>query len=213
MHRAFAVVIPIAVAALLSVGAALPRATAQSGDATPSPVPTLVPTDDTQAFCPIANDLGTPTAAGAWKHADVRPPGSNVAVVMPAAELATPEPNPKRQLYLVTITLPVGGCMPYQAGGNQKDGAIVMIVQQGIVQLVWEPAFADTAPTITRGDMDAGGTPVPDANPQTLYPGDWVTLDQQVTFAYRNVSAEPAMILKAVWADPNEEKGSHGGHK
>lgn len=213
MQRAFIVVILIAVAAYLSAGAALPRSAAQSGDAAATPEPTIVPSEDMLGFCPIGNELGTPTAAAAWKYADVRPPGSGVAVVMPAAEMASPEPDAARQLYLVTITLPVGGCMPFEAGGNQKDGAIVMIVEQGIVQFVWEPAFAETTPVITRGDMATGGTPVPRTNPQTLYPGDWITLDQQVTFAYRNTSAEPAIILKAVWADPNDERGLHGGTK
>lgn len=213
MHRAFVVVILIAVAALLSAGAAPLRSWARSSQATATPVPTIPPTDDTLGFCPIANELGTPTAAAAWKAADVRPSGSGVAVVMPAAEMAAAEPDSPRQLYLVTITLPVGGCMPLEAGGNQKDGAIVMIVQQGIVQFVWEPAYADTSPVITRGDMATGGTPVPQTNPQTLYPGDWITLDQRVTFAYRNTSAEPAIILKAVWADPNDERGLHGGTK
>src|SRR5688500_4276400 len=66
-----------------------------------------------------------------WKNADVRPPGPRESQIVPAAA-ATPGAD-AHELYLVEIRLQPGECMPYEARGNQKDGAVIWMVQQGIV--------------------------------------------------------------------------------
>jgi hypothetical protein len=163
----------------------------------PTPEPSQMP-----------DGLCEPGSPADWEFADVRPSGPLDAAVVPAAELATSEPEPVRELYLVVITLPPGHCMPYSSPGNQKD-AIVMIVQQGAVEYLWE-AIPGTTPTVKRGSSAGSQGLSPEGTPQPLYPGDWVTQDQEVRFSYRNVGGDSAVILKAVWTDP-EGGGCSGG--
>ena len=146
-----------------------------------------------------------------WDTADVRPTGPLDADVVPAAELTTGEPAPVRHLYLVEIRLPPGGCMPYVSQGNQKDGAIVMIVQQGFILYQWEP-ISGTTPNVKHGDSSGGAATVTAGAPQPLYPGDWITQDQKVLFSYLNAGSDTAIILKAVWAAP-DGGGCGGGCK
>lgn len=208
---AIPVMFVIAVFIALLVGTPV-RSNALTASASPQPTaaPLPPPPDLCQPGEPLIDDV-----------VDARPPGLDEAAVNPAAEwatpatpgTATPTAETPRELYLVAITLPPGRCIPYTSVGNQKDGAIVMIVQQGKVQYRWGPAIPGSTPIVTIGDSaDTLGNPAAGST-QTLFPGDWVTQDQQVWFTYRNVGGDSAVILKAVWAVPEIDQGCGGGCK
>jgi len=178
-------------------------------------------------------ESGTPAA---WELADVRPTKQYDAAVFPPTSPATPgvdgdiEATPdgtptsttaNHLLYLVVITLPPGHCMPYSTPGNDKDGQIVLLVQQGVVEFKWTPlgtGIVGSKPPVIRGDsMGHAHAAAADLEPgevrqdrtQTLYPGDWITLNQNVNFSYSNVGGESAIIVKAVWA--TDHIGGCGG--
>jgi hypothetical protein len=155
-------------------------------------------------LCATADQIADPAA-------DVRPPGLDDAAVVPAAEFAAGEPLPARELYLVVITLPPGKCVPYESKGNQKDGAMVLIVQQGTIEYRADAYYDGPTPLVVWGDTHGTEGDVTLGTIKRLYPGDWVTHDQQVWFTYRNVGADPAVILKAVWAVQQPGSGCGGG--
>ncbi|MGH2614821.1 MAG: hypothetical protein ACRDJC_06250 [Thermomicrobiales bacterium] len=206
MHRVVLALVLVVMVVFAATGAIADESAAQSSSPAATPIPASM---EMLEFCP-AEAEGDPGFD--WEGSDVRPPGLPEAAVIPAAERLESEPDPERELYLVVITIPPGECMPSVAKGNQKDGAIVMVVQQGIVEYAWEPAFEGTSPIVKRGDTDSTvEDSVPPGTPQLLYPGDWITQDQEITFAYRSIGGDPAVILKAVWAVPEEEVGCAGG--
>jgi hypothetical protein len=45
----------------------------------------------------------------------------------------------------------------------------------------------------------------------TLYPGAWVTMNDQMWFTLRAIGGESAEVLKAVWAKPPIDIGGAGG--
>jgi hypothetical protein len=113
-------------------------------------------------------------------------------------------------LYLVEIRLRPGECAPYTILGNQKNGAIVLLVQQGNIEFQWDAYDPASTATVKRGNsMMTLGTILP-GTPQPFYPGDWISIDRQVWFTYRNAGADTAIIAKAVWA-PHGGGGCHGG--
>jgi hypothetical protein len=221
MHRVTVALVAATVLVFGFMGGAPTRSDAQTG----SPAPPATPSMD--GLC-VGNEGAN------WLAADVRPTGQADAAVYPATPVAaspvaatpaatgtatTPVERPY-QLYLVEIRLAPDECMPYSALGNQKRGAIVMIVQQGTVKFQWEPlasGIQGDKPAVVRGDARGratappGGQPgeVPAGTPQTLVPGDWITLNQEVKFSYRNVGSDTAIILKAVWT--NSGGGGCGG--
>lgn len=218
MYRVVLALILVALVALGSASTVSHDSVAQSSSPTPtsSRLPASAALND---FCLMEADTGTPTPGANWKETDVRPPGPDEAIITPAMEKATPDAI-WRPLYLVEIRLPPGECMPAASEGNQKNGAIVMIVQQGIIEYRWEPAFLETSPEVLQGDLEnKDEDPVPQGLVQTLYPGDWIAQDQDINFAYRNArgetntGGETAIIVKAVWAVPNSESGGRGGSK
>jgi hypothetical protein len=208
MNRNAASVIVGFVFALGTMGSAPLHSMAQSA----TPVPAATPNAD--GLC--VGEAGTD-----WMTAAVQPPGPRDAVVLPSSTVAID--GGVRLLYLVEITLPPGDCMPYSALGNQKDGAIVMIVQQGVIQFQWEALDSGSVGEAQdeRGDAEGPvaaviggerGPAVPEGTPQTLETGDWVTMDQQVQFSYSNPGTGDAVILKAVWA-VDRPGGCGGGCK
>jgi hypothetical protein len=163
----------------------------------------------------------TPTeCAGDGFDADVRPPNPNDAAVTPVFVEATPGATPTiveddRELYLVVVTLKPGECIGFDAFSNQKDGAVVWMVQQGKVEFIWREleVIPGLPPTITRGDLagnhvDLSGMP---ESEQTLYPGDWVTQNRMVAVSFRNVGSDSAIILKAVYAKSWGDLNGCGG--
>ncbi len=183
----------------------------------------LVGVMPTRSVALLASALATPTVSNippcvdvTWQAADVRPPDPQDSFVIPAQIVPTPGGTPQtdeagRELYMVVINLPPGQCMPYEAPGNHKNGAVVWIVQQGKVLYAWEPfpgADPTATPQIVRGDSEGNQDDLNDSDdgpgsPQILYPGDWVTQDRQVQVTYRNVGGDTAIVLKAVFAKPS----------
>lgn len=174
----------------------------------------LVPT---RSEAQTATPAGSPPVAAmeectdmTWSDADVRPPDPLLARVFPVFVSATPGAAPTveesdRELYLVMVTLPPGACMPYDAPGNQKDGAVIWIVQHGKVQYAWRMASdapAGVTPVVEIGNSTRNFGKVREGDVKTLYPGDWITQDQRVEVTYRNIGGDSAVILKAVYAMP-----------
>jgi hypothetical protein len=146
-----------------------------------------------------------------WKSVDVRPPGSEESQIVPAVA-ATPGSD-ERELYLVAITLQPGECMPYEAKGNQKDGAVIWIVEQGIVAYTWRMASdspPDAMPIVEVGDNRTTRGRLAENSPRRLYPGEWVAQDQRIEVSYTNMGGDTAIIWKAVWAVP-DSGGCNGG--
>ncbi len=221
MHRVTVALVAATILVFGFIGSAPTRSDAQ----TASPAPGATPSMD--GLC-VGN------GGANWWSADVRPAGQNDAAVYPAtpvaaspvatptvpSTVATSPPERPFHLYLVEIRLAPDECMPYSAAGNRKRGAIVMMVQQGTVRFQWEPlpsGIGGTDPVVVQGDAGGRATPppggqageVPQGTPQTLFPGDWITLNQEVNFSYRNVGSDTAIILKAVWT--NSGGGGCGG--
>jgi hypothetical protein len=150
------------------------------------------------------------TETDGWEdRIDVQPPGGLDAVVKPLD-------SPDQYLYLVAWTIPSGTCIPFEALGNQKDGAVVFIVQQGVIEFTAEPFDADSAAAVTWGPASGGSNVLPFGTTQTLNPGDWVTQDDRIWFTLRSVGDESAIVQKAVWAKPpsgREMEGCSGGCK
>lgn len=147
---------------------------------------------------------------------DVRPFHRAAAVVVPAAPAgATPTAEDGRELYVAVITIPPGGCAPFDWPGNYRDGAVVLLVQQGIVQYVWNPVSEDSAPVVMRGDSavtdSAQVTPVPAGEWQVLLPGDWITQDRQVEIEFHNIGGDSAVIVRAAYAFPPPMGAGCGG--
>ena len=146
-----------------------------------------------------------------WKNADVRPPGPLSSQIIPAVA-ATPGSD-TRELYLVVVTLQPGECMPFEAKGNQKDGAVIWIVEQGIVAYTWRMASdppPNATPIIRFGDTAGTSVKLAANSPRRLYPGNWVAQDQRIEVSYTNMGGDTAIIWKAVWAVP-DGGGCNGG--
>ena len=118
-----------------------------------------------------------------------------------------------QDLYLVVWTINPGACIPYMARGNQKDGAIVLIVQEGVVEFTAERFDVGSAAEVTWGHPDGEGTVLPFGTTQILNPGDWVTQNDQVWFTFRNTGNESAVILKAVLVPDIGDVRCSGGCK
>lgn len=203
MPRGIAVYLTVVSLFLAGIGWTWTSSLAES--ATPAAPPTVGPE-------PCTDD---------WLAVDVRPPDRFDAAATPVIATTTPDGTPTtaasdRELYLVIITLPPDGCIPFDAPGNQKDGAVVWIVQQGKVEYVWDQAAGvppGWAPMVTRGDL-AGNQVDLDGEAgvvQTLFPGDWVTQDRTVAVQLRNIGSDSAIILKAVYARSLGGGGGCGG--
>jgi hypothetical protein len=176
---------------------------------------TTVLAQDPDAISELLNACTPPI----HEEMDVRPYGPIEAIVEPAVS----NENPDHVLYLVEIILQPEECVTNETPGNQRFGAVVLMVQQGKVAYRWStfvpapgenvPVVPQTEPEVVRGDLaqvgnryaangvlyEDDGVVLPD-DPQILYPGDWLTQDQRVDFTYRNIGSEPAVILKAVYA-------------
>lgn len=158
-------------------------------------------TIETVVGTPVATDL---RAAGSL---DLRPGDPKHALVMP--------PNEDRELYLAVISLPPGECVPFEATGNRRDGAVIWMVQQGVIAYAWRPVGTltpDATPIIQVGSNIPPVGSIPELTQRRLYPGDWVTQDRQVEVTYTNIGGEDAIILKAVYAKL-VLGGCHGGCK
>ena len=175
------------------------RSLALQGTATPEP------TDPTE-LCAKTEP------SNLWEdEIDVRPWEAGLASVVPLD-------SPYHQLYLVVWTIEPGTCIPYQILGHPKDGAIVLIVQEGVVEFTAEPYVDGSAAEVRWGNATSELGTLPFNVTQTLNPGDWVTQNDQVWFTLRAIGDEndpSAVILKAVWATPPPPGGGRcsGGCK
>lgn len=193
-----------------------PRSIAQTGTpGTPAgiavndcinPASVGTPTPESGTGMGSPNPLPTPTP---WWEQDVRPPLPNVGRVFPALPSATPfdgspTPHYANELYLVVVTLRPGACTPYEAPGNQKNGGVMWMVQQGKVTYAWRRAAgtpAGATPVVEIGNVRRNLGMVQEGEAITLYPGDWITQNQKVEVTWRNVGGDSAVILKAVFAE------------
>ena len=103
---------------------------------------------------------------------DIRPPGREEAQVFPASDNPDSEDGTYgRELYLAVITIPPGECVPFEVVGNHRDGAVIWLVQQGVVSFGWEP-IPNTTPVVEVGDnIRTESAPLPALTPRLLYPG------------------------------------------
>jgi hypothetical protein len=139
-----------------------------------------------------------------WENRiDVEPFGVSDALVQPLD-------SENQDLYLVVLTIDPGTCVPYTALGNQKDVAIVLLVQQGVVEFTAEP-FEGSAGGVTWGHGADDSARLDFGVTQTLNRNDWVAQNDRVWFTLRSVGSEPAVIVKAVWALPGGDGHRCGG--
>jgi hypothetical protein len=174
------------------------------------------PSPSTAAVAAMIQTTPTPTPPGdlcpdptaVWQDAvDVRPDAAAAAKTRPL------DVTGDQDFYLVIWTLRPGTCVPYTAEGNQKDGAVILMVQQGIIDFTAEHYGDDTTAQVLTGRVSsASGTVLTFGETKRLYPGDWVTMDDQVWFTYTSVGGESAVVLKAVWAKI-PDSGCGGGCK
>ncbi len=196
----YRVLVPLvfAVAMLLGImGGAPGHSVALSSAATPEATPAPTP----------PAELCTETDPGVWMPAiDVRPPRAAAALTRPL------DVTGDQDLYLVVWTLRPGTCIPYSAEGNQKDGAVILVVQQGIIEYTAQPFGEGSTAEVRWGHADSeDGTVLDFGTTLTLYPGDWVTQNDQVWFTFQSVGGESAVVLKAVWAKLPPDIGCGGG--
>ncbi|MCD6056781.1 MAG: hypothetical protein K0Q71_886 [Thermomicrobiales bacterium] len=177
--------------ALAAVGAIAPRSLALEEGPTPSPTPP-------PEVCDASETDG-------WDdRVYVEPYGEADALVRPLD-------SEFQDLYLVVWDIRAGTCVPYAAEGNQKDGAIVLIVRDGVVEFTAEPYFEESEAFATWGRTHGDSQDVEFGTTVTLYPGDWVTMNDQMWFTLRAIGGESAEVLKAVWAKPPIDIGGAGG--
>jgi len=156
------------------------------------------------------------TTSGTPGPTDVRPPRPQDAQVIPASDdPLSSDGTFGRELYLAVITLPPGECVPFEVTGNQRDGAVIWLVQQGVVHYAWRPvesSLPGATPEVEVGDNIKKDGAIAPLAPRRLYPGDWVTQNRQIEVTYTNIGGESAVLVKAVFAKP-EFGGCRGGCK
>lgn len=180
------------------------RSAAQDGTATPEPTPPA--------------ELCAAGAGAPWEsRIDVRPPQADAALTFPLDLTDDPaDTEDTRLFYLVVWTLQPGTCVPYASEANSKDGAVILLVQQGIVEYTWQP-YPGSSGQVLWGrtaieGVDDGETLDP-GDTLTLYPGDWVVQDDRTWFTFSSVGGESAVVVKAVFAKPPVDIGCAGGCK
>jgi hypothetical protein len=172
-----------------------------------TPTPTL--------FSAPPTELCTAAEYSGWETVPETPPGKEEWEVLP---LDQPTEPPERILYLVVITLGPGKCIPYASPANQKNGAIVLVVQSGEIEFTAQASTDAPTAKVYFGDPDGPGE-----NPGTSFmfgttkhvgPNQWVSQDDRVWFTYKNPSTvDDAVIWKVVWADRVPDEGCGGDCK
>jgi hypothetical protein len=204
------IVVPVlfSIAALFALAVAPPRSAAQDNP----PLASLAREDVPECTNPD------------WDKTDVRPPDPQDAAVTPVITVEDANGTPtteasQAELYLVVVTIPPGGCTPFDSLSNQRNGAVVWIVQQGKVLYAWqaaEGAAPGSTPIVERGNLvtqhdDPIGTPIPESEGVILYPGDWVIQDRLIDISLHNMGGDSAILLKAVYAEPTGGGGGCAG--
>ncbi|MCD6031403.1 MAG: hypothetical protein K0S78_3577 [Thermomicrobiales bacterium] len=193
MSRVIVALFFVVVVALATVVGSAPRAWAlEEGPIPPPPPP---------------REVCDPSETDAWQdEVDVQP------YFWPDAKVR-PLDSEFQDLYLVVWTIRPGTCVPFTAGGHKKDGAIVLIVRDGVVEFTAEPYFEGSEALARWGHTHGDGDDIEFGVPEILYPGDWVTMNDQMWFTLRAVGGESAEVIKAVWAIPPDDIAGGGGHK
>lgn len=167
------------------------------------------------AFAEAPPEICTPTEFSDWETVSEEPLGWDEWAVVPRD---TTTGHPDRILYMVVVTLGPGKCLPYGSPANQKDGAVVMIIQQGEISYTAQRDSSAPAAEVLIGHPDGPGnhpgTHVDFGSEQHLdVQGEWVSQNDRVWFTIKNTGTEDAVIWKVVWADPPPPEGCGGDCK
>src|SRR5215211_4307857 len=104
-----------------------------------SPTQSLARQESATPVPTLPTELCTDDQINTWEgEVTVSPSQADDARVQPLD-------SPDRYLYLVVWTIPPGTCVPYSAGGNMKDGGVVLIVQQGTIEFTAKQFDAGSA--------------------------------------------------------------------
>ena len=202
--RRLAILLIVSTALILGIAVATPS---RSTMVVAAAMLQATPTPPADSLCTV-----DPANATAWVGGvTVHPNEADAAVVIPVD-------SPDHKLYLTTWTLEKGTCVPFQADGNQKDGAIILIVQKGAIELRVLPYEEGTAAEVYWGkDAAYSGTRVDwweeGQAPLTLSQGDWVTISDRVWLTFKSDDVEGAVVTKAVWMVPPGGSGCAGSCK
>lgn len=199
MRRGVAPIVFVVAVLLAPIGVAARPASSAVGLAQETPTATPTPPPEECAADPEKTYL---------RAIDVDPWSGDAAITRPIAVTGG------QDFYLVAWTVPPGICIPYDAEGNKKDGAVILMVEQGVIAFRAEEYDPSSGAEVLWGrPWSDDGSALPVDMPQTLYPGDWVTMSGQVWFTFESVGDEDAVVYKAVWAVPPDDVGVHGGSK
>ena len=141
-----------------------------------------------------------------WEHVAEKPTGKLEWEVLPIPQAASPD-STNRILYLVVITLGPGKCIPYASPANQKNGPVILIVQQGSIEFTAQQFSPASAAVVAFGDPNVhepGEDPATQfafGTTQVVEVDQWVSQNDQVWFTYKNPGPSDAVIWKVVWAD------------
>jgi hypothetical protein len=180
-----------------------------------------------RAAAPLARDMASPFASSfpeevcndaesdGWQYVNEVPVGWSEWAVRPLDSSAAGE---ERDLYLVIITLGPGKCIPFSSPSNQKDGGVLLILQEGEITFTWQPHPDAPGAAVEMGGLNGAE----DNPPSAIAPGEehtlnqrgqWISQDDLIYFTYENRGAFNAVIWKVVWAPPPVAQGCAGDCK
>ena len=196
----------LAIVLLLGLFASSPIRLAAQESTPPAETPTLY----SDAAPP--DEVCTPAEYSDWEPQQEFPSGNEEWFVQP---LDQPAESPPRVLYMFVLTLGPGKCIPYISPANQRNGAVILIVQSGEIEFTAQASTNAPTAHVYFGDQVGPGahpaTALPFGTTQHVGPNEWVSQDDRVWFTLKNPSTtNDAVIWKVVWANLPEDEGCGG---